>query len=111
MTIRNDSVSNVLSELQQWFASNCNSDWEHTFGCRIGTLDNPGWFIEIDVEGTRMESVPFEEVDARNRDDADWVYCKMEDQTFKAFGGPSNLTEMIEIFLGWVKKTESVAVE
>jgi len=96
-------MRDVLIELQQWYVSNCNSDWEHTFGCRIGTLDNPGWYVEIDVEDTRMETIPFSEVDARNRSDIDWVFCKLEAKTFKGYGGPANLEEVLDIFLDWVK--------
>ena len=36
----------VFQRLQKWYKSQCNGDWEHSFGIKIETLDNPGW-IEI----------------------------------------------------------------
>lgn len=34
--------------------------WEHEYRVEIGTLDNPGWSLEIHVEGTVLAGVPFE---------------------------------------------------
>ncbi|SBT52639.1 Imm53 family immunity protein [Micromonospora auratinigra] len=41
--------------LQHWYLSNCDGDWEHEFGVRIETLDNPGWTVEVDLVDTRLE--------------------------------------------------------
>ena len=41
--------------LQRWYAEQCNGDWEHEFGIKIETLDNPGWNLEIDLSGTGFE--------------------------------------------------------
>ncbi|MFK0239099.1 Imm53 family immunity protein, partial [Streptomyces vinaceus] len=30
-------------------------DWEHEWGVKIATLDNPGWTVEIDLEETDLE--------------------------------------------------------
>ncbi|GGY90672.1 rhodanese-related sulfurtransferase [Streptomyces nitrosporeus] len=43
--------------IQSWYASNCNGEWEHEFGVRMATSDNPGWHIEIDVTETDLEGV------------------------------------------------------
>jgi hypothetical protein len=32
-----------LNELQVWYGAQCNGSWEHTYGIKIETLDNPGW--------------------------------------------------------------------
>lgn len=32
----------VLERLERWYAAQCNGDWEHTYGVKIGYLDNPG---------------------------------------------------------------------
>jgi hypothetical protein len=44
----------AIQRLQHWFIANCNGDWEHQSGIAISTLDNPGWSIDIDVEGTAL---------------------------------------------------------
>lgn len=47
----------VLSQVETWFSDHCDGDWEHGFGIRIETLDNPGWMIRVALEGTSMEGV------------------------------------------------------
>ncbi|GHB54781.1 hypothetical protein GCM10010331_48120 [Streptomyces xanthochromogenes] len=36
-------AENVLDRLQSWYSAQCNGDWEHEWGIKIDTLDNPGW--------------------------------------------------------------------
>jgi hypothetical protein len=43
--------------LAEWYIKNCNGDWEHQYGVKIETLDNPGWHVEIDLIGTRYGSI------------------------------------------------------
>lgn len=99
-------MSNELIRLQEWYASQCNSDWEHAYGCRISSLDNPGWYIEIDVEGTSMESCHFQKINTTDQDENDWMLCKVEEGTFKGASGPLNLVEIIRVFLDWVDSIE-----
>jgi len=37
-----------LTELQAWYVVQCDGDWEHTYGVKIETLDNPGWMLRVD---------------------------------------------------------------
>jgi hypothetical protein len=46
--------SETLSGLQDWYARQCDGDWEHQFGISIESLDNPGWPIRIDLHGTAL---------------------------------------------------------
>jgi len=46
---------NALSELQKWYFAQCDGDWEHSYGVRIDTVDNPGWTLEIDLVGTNLD--------------------------------------------------------
>ena len=39
----------TLARLQRWYASQCDGDWEHHSDVEIGTLDNPGWSVDIDL--------------------------------------------------------------
>ncbi len=45
---------NSLDRLEQWFRSMCNGDWEHTYGIKILTLDNPGWIVAIELRDTPL---------------------------------------------------------
>ena len=40
--------TNALQSLQDWYLAQCNGDWEHTYGVSIGTLDNPGWTLDVE---------------------------------------------------------------
>lgn len=49
-----------LNWLMNWYVRECNNDWEHSYGVKIDTLDNPGWTIEIDLRETSLEGRSFE---------------------------------------------------
>ncbi len=99
---------NELEEIQKWFFDQCDDDWEHAFGVNIGTLDNPGWAVEIDLEGTPLEGLKFNVIEKGVGKDAiqgdnDWYTCKIEKKVFKGFGGPFHLGTILRIFLNWQK--------
>ena len=90
----------VLERFQRWFESQCDDDWEHGNGIRIETLDNPGWFIRIYLEGTDVASKPFTAVEI-DRTDEDWLRLWIEDEVWTAATGPLNLSEALASFLAW----------
>jgi hypothetical protein len=94
--------SETFRELQDWYAAQCDEEWEHKFGVSITTLDNPGWGVEIDLSGTWLETKAFEPVE-RDEKSENWIVCKLQNGKFTAYGGPSQLQQMIEIFLAWAK--------
>lgn len=99
----------ALAELQEWYVSQCNEDWEHTYGVSIGTLDNPGWSLKIALTETHLESVEFLEhsygvgIDGHASGN-EWLICKKEEGEFICYGGPRKLEEMINVFLSWAKE-------
>ena len=92
----------VIKELQEWQLNQCNGKWEHSFGIKINTLDNPGWIIDIDLVGTKNAGSEFEKINLE-RSENDWIHCQVENKVFKSACGPSNLGEILEIFLKWTK--------
>ncbi|MBM0256348.1 Imm53 family immunity protein [Micromonospora sp. 4G55] len=44
-----------LTFLQSWFKRNCDEDWEHEYGIRVESTDNPGWSVEVDLVDTDVE--------------------------------------------------------
>lgn len=52
-------AEHVLNWLQAWYADQCNEDWEHEWGVKIETLDNPGWSVSIDLEETDLEDCEY----------------------------------------------------
>jgi hypothetical protein len=92
---------NNLQWLQNFYKSNCNGEWEHTYGIKIDTLDNPGWMISIDLRETIFERYQFNELRI-DRSKDNWIICKLENGVFKGNGGAGNLEEIIGIFRNWV---------
>ena len=97
-------MKSLVSKLESWFLANCDGDWEHGRGIRIETLDNPGWSIKIDLEDTEADGREFTRLHL-DRTENDWLRCRVEGKYFEAYGGPTNLEEMLEIFLTWVLQT------
>lgn len=98
------SGNSALDGLMHWYHSQCNGTWEHEYGVKIGTLDNPGWEIAIDLDGTPLEYRAFEPV-SHSQDDLDWYSCRLEGSTFRAYCGPRCLSQAISVFLNWVGNT------
>jgi hypothetical protein len=90
----------VLEWLQSWYSSQCDGDWEHEWGVRIETLDNPGWLVKINLEQTELagREHPRQRV---TRDEHDWITAWTSEQTFHATCGPGNLTEALSLFRTW----------
>ena len=91
-----------LQRLQDWYTSQCNEDWEHSFGVKIETLDNPGWTLEVDLRETELSGKEFSTISrGDSEDDADWIHCKVESEKFVGSGGAGNLAELLQQFLTW----------
>jgi hypothetical protein len=85
-----------LEWLTNWFKSNCDEDWEHSYGIMIRTLDNPGWSLQIDLTDTNQEGSTL-----HNRvfvNDNDWYDIVCDGITFKALGDYNKLNILIECF-------------
>lgn len=95
---------NELEGLQKWFKSNCNGDWEHSYGISIYTLDNPGWAVDVDLAETALELVAYLPTRVE-RTDQDWVWCKVENRKFMGRGGTGNLGELLLIFCQWANSS------
>jgi hypothetical protein len=99
----------ALAELQEWYLAQCNEDWEHTYGVSIGTLDNPGWSLEVDLSDSALDGATFEELSYGLNQDTkthgqNWLVCRVKDNKFLGYGGPRKLDEMVNVFLTWAKQ-------
>ncbi|TXS54207.1 immunity 53 family protein [Streptomyces sp. t39] len=95
----NDS-DHLLAWLQDWYAKQCDGDWEHEWGVKIATLDNPGWTLTVDLEETDLEGRDYPRRDL-TRSPQDWVRAWTAENTFRATCGPGNLTEVLALFRTW----------
>lgn len=89
--------ADMLSYLQDWYAACCDGDWEHRYGLEIGTLDNPGWRVSVDLTGTTAEGVRLDRHVAGRTED-DWLQVWVEDGVFHAACGPHNLHDALQAF-------------
>lgn len=95
-------METVLADLQAWYVAQCDGEWEHCYGMTIGTMDNPGWSVTIELTETLLEGKEFapvktEEVEGR------WADCRVKDKKFVGYGGPQQLEQLLTIFLDWAK--------
>lgn len=93
---------NLLIWLQNWYQNHCDGDWEHLYGVKIDTLDNPGWSVSIDLQETELENKPFCEIKTDNGDN-DWIVCSVRNKIFQGMGDAGKLTDIIRIFKEWAE--------
>jgi hypothetical protein len=104
-------IDDSLSWLMQWYLGECDNDWEHTYGVEIGTLDNPGWSLKVDLKETTLEGRSFARVThgqpAADLDEwrrtGSWWVADVKDSAFEASCGPLDLPEVISLFRKWAQ--------
>lgn len=101
---------NPAIRLAQWYKAHCNGDWEHQYGVKIETIDNPGWHIEINLEGTELLDVPFKDIrtgtlaEKWSETEAPWIIMKKKDKKIDAACSPSQLNTVLTLFNDWARK-------
>ncbi len=95
-------MDTTIALLQRWYSNHCDEDWEHSYGIKIDTLDNPGWILTVDLVGTELSeySLPRTRVD---RSEGDWVQSEISDGRYIACGGALNLEEIVLQFLNFAE--------
>lgn len=92
---------NQIKWLQDWYSQNCINKWEHFHGVEIGTLDNPGWYVNIDLRETKYQNLGMEKIEREMRED-DWIVCEIVNGVFRGFGDNRKLEEIFNIFISLV---------
>ncbi|MGW7534050.1 Imm53 family immunity protein [Amycolatopsis sp. NPDC054798] len=83
--------------LLDWYAEQCDEEWEHEFGVKLSTLDSPGWLLEVDLEytdlaGRRMERSDFE------GDAGRWAQCWSDGEKFHGACDPASFELVLAQF-------------
>ncbi len=97
-----DHAPGTLTWLQAWYAMHCHGNREHAHGVSIGTLDNPGWSVEISLRGTPWAGKALERIE-EHRSEHDWVVVWKKGPDVHAAVGPLNLGEALHAFRLWVE--------
>ncbi|MCC7418876.1 MAG: immunity 53 family protein [Planctomycetaceae bacterium] len=97
---------NTLLRLEEWYAAQCDGNWEHQYGVHIGTLDNPGWLVRVDLVGTSLEGQTFIEVSEGVGIDCHpvqsrWIHCAVRDGAWRGAGDEQQLLRILKLFLEW----------
>ena len=92
----------ILNWLEKWYQSNCDTNWEHVYGVKIDTLDNPGWGVKINLSDTPLGGKEFKEIYINNGDN-DWINCRISNNVYEGAGDPFKLEEILKIFKEWVE--------
>ncbi len=100
------TTNSVLADLQDWYLSKCDGEWEHGYGVKLTTLDNPGWMLSIELKADEnLYSIKKSFYENESNED-DWIAVNIDDRYVKFACGPKNLTDILKIFLsavGWYK--------
>ncbi len=86
-----------FDDLINWYASQCNGDWEHSYGLKLDTLDNPGWLLTIDLAETKFENLNIEKSIVTIKDD-NWLQFEMVDKQFIGACSTQHLNSLIGKF-------------
>lgn len=93
--------------LQKWYQAHCDGNWEHGSGIHLGTIDNPGWSLTVNLQDTELEDRRFHKVHIE-RSEHDWIFCFVKDSKFEGVCGPANLPAVLKLFRDWAENCEDV---
>lgn len=96
-------MDEIINWIKQWTLGNTHQKIKGESNFLIRTLDNPGWKVFINMEGTALEgkTLAFNNIE---RSEDDWIFCFVNENIFKAFCGPENLIEALLVFINWFNK-------
>jgi hypothetical protein len=83
----------LLGWLEQWYYDQCDGDWEHAYGIRIGTLDNPGWSLRFPVGPEFGATFSPQSWEA----DGEWLDSWVEEDCLRIACGPCSLRRALAL--------------
>jgi Immunity protein 53 len=89
--------------LQDWYLRGSDGELGPTYDIQIDTLDEPGWRLEIVLDGTDLAGRDLDEL-AIERTQSDWIHAWRDDHALHIDCGPLNLTEAIKTFSAWAQE-------
>jgi hypothetical protein len=93
----------TLDWLTRWYESQCDGLWEHGYGIAIGTIDNPGWSLKIELRDTALDGRTLDRIMHDYEHETEWWTCWTENNEFHGAGGPQQLAPMIRAFRDWAE--------
>ena len=92
-----------LHGLMAWYRSQCDGEWEHRFGIRLETLDNPGWLLSVDLMDTDLQGRAMSELSEGCNPEGcavspRWIHCTVRGNQFRGACDPDQLPRLLEHF-------------
>lgn len=88
-----------------WYADQCDGEWEHEFGIKIETIDNPGWSVRVDLVDTDVYGRSLE-FSRRELPDREWVMAASDGERFTGASSPGAASEIDRAFEKFVLNRE-----
>ena len=95
-------MNKELAWLILWYASHCDTYWEHIYGFSLQTTENFDWELKIRLADTELEDAIFEEVNILI-DKTNWINCNLHQNQFKGNSSTNNVIKMLQIFREWAQ--------
>lgn len=92
-----------LTKLRDWYLSNCDGDWEHSYGFKLETLDNPGWSVTVDLDETHQENQAFAERKINCDHETRWLFVSKEGSKLVGACGPTELESLLTLVTEWLQ--------
>lgn len=96
-------ANNVLDWISNWFAAECNGDWESDNIINIKTVSNPGWWITIDLIDTNLEHLELSQ-ELVELSENDWFFYRIKEGKFSASGDLNKVSFLLNQFKEIVEK-------
>lgn len=90
-------IEDDFSWLINLYNSQCDGDWEGSFGIQIQTSGNPGWGVNINIEQTELQDKEYNEIRIE-RTENDWIFSRVKNRRFEGNCGLFNLKEVFKVF-------------
>jgi hypothetical protein len=90
-------------DIIEWYQAHCDDSWEHQYGVRLETLDNPGWQLTVDLIHTDLEGRTLVEVregiaPGDHPDAPLWIHCFVRDNKFQGACDPTQVARLFDVF-------------
>jgi hypothetical protein len=101
-----------FSSLIVWYRSQCDGDWEHSYGIKLENIDNPGWLLTVDLAETDLEGATMATIsEGCGPDDHSekprWIQCRVADGKFSGACDPDQVARPFAEFERFRKAAES----
>jgi hypothetical protein len=107
-----DDLASTMKWVESWYGRQCNGDWEHQRGLKVDTLDNPGWMLKVDLQGTDLAAFSLPDRDLGSSGTGTdgrpvaprWFHSQIRGGQYVAAGSADRLVDLFIAFRTWAMK-------